>query len=266
MLLHKTTLMIKYKYKKINYKRLSGCLKIAQMSVGRMMLKLRKQELKLLVLSGLDDFSRNDILEELDRYSRRHYDMVIVMGDITDNILTALESQYETSLIALLPDKKPAPMFGPNDGAELANKRKYRYSSHGSVICYNSKTDGKPADIYKLEKYKADVLVSSKPPVYFNLDKAEADEKKRYDETLESVLKGEERFTSKDEELVRNIPKAKDKNADFDINRYIAYQNPLYLIHGGRKNNDITVTESGTTVISVYGIREIHLNYKKYIC
>lgn len=192
---------------------------------------LRKQELKVLFLSDIGDFNQDSVLIQLDKISRRHYDMIIVIGDVSQAVLSALNSQFETSLVTLLPNSKYN-YFEPTDGIENFNLRKYHFSSSGTILGYGSSLDN-PQPVKKiaeLEKYTADVLISYYPPKFIN---------------------------QKVEDL------KKDEMGHDEVNRYAAFQKPKFIYHGGRKVNKRTVLTNGTEIISVYGMREVTIQFKK---
>lgn len=191
---------------------------------------LKKQELKILVASDMSDFNQNDTFIYLDKISRRHYDMIIVIGDISQALLTTFNSQFDSALIVLLP-KTHKNYFDKTDGIEYFNLKKYHFSSSGIIMGYGSEFDNKkPVPIYQYEKYLADVLISSYPPKFINMSDTEAKE---------------------------------DKVGHNEINLYAAYHKPKYIIHGGRKNNKETILENGTKICSVHGLKEFQIEFKK---
>lgn len=193
----------------------------------------KKHEIKLLVLSDIMDFKQDDVLTRLDMTSRRHYDMIIGIGDIPQAILDSLNSQFDSSLIALLPKTKRLHVE-PTDGIEYFNLRKYFFSGDGTILGYGSSFDNrKPVPIGDYEKYTADILVSYYPPKHINIHKEQ--------DTWETP----------------------DPIGHDEVNRYGAFQNPKFILHGCRKNNYEHELSNGTKIISVYGMQEKHLIFKK---
>lgn len=187
----------------------------------------RKQKFKTLILSSLSDFHLTEILTVLDRLSRRHYDLIIVIGDLPEAVGTSLDSTFESALIAFLPETHDS-FTEDSAGIENFNLKKYHFSSRGTILGYGTDVDNPaPVDIDKYVKFSADILVSVLPPVNFNMDHA-----------------------------------GTDRKGKSEVNRYIAFQKPKVLFHGGRKRN--AVTKIGDTLaISVYGIQEFSISFMK---
>lgn len=191
--------------------------------------KKHVQRLKLLVLTDLTDFGWNDVMEELNRIKRRHYDLVVVFGDIEDHMLTEVSCLFDTAIIALLPEKHYPRYF--EDGVMKFNMQKFYFGTCSKVMGYGGNLDnpeGNP-DIEKYEDNFADLFFSFYPPYKINME----------DEMKE------------------------DKKGRMEVNKYGAYRNPRIVFHAGRKNRRMHTISNGTKYISCYGIQEFQIRYWK---
>lgn len=192
---------------------------------------LRKQEVKLLVLTDLAEFNEKEILEKLNELKRRHFDVVVVMGNINKVLMLEISLLFETSLIAALPKDKYSKALYEELGIIEFNLKKQKVGET-VLLGYGSRfynPDGVPID--KKIEFGADVLVSYHAPMRIN----------------------------------DNVNITPSNYNTEEINRYGAFQNPLIIFHGDRKQNKTTEICNGTKFISCYGIVPYILTYYKDI-
>lgn len=191
----------------------------------------RKQEVKLLILSDLADFNEKEVLEELNELKRRHFDVVVVMGNVNKVLLLEISLLFETALIVTLPKDTYSKALYDELGIINFNLKKQKVDNT-VLLGYGSRHyNPKGVDIDKIPEYGADVLFSYHAPMRIN----ENENYKRVSINTE------------------------------EINRYGAFRNPLRIFHGERKQNKTTVLSNGTEIISCYGIVPYILTYYKEI-
>lgn len=192
---------------------------------------LKKQEVKLLILSDLSDFDEKEVLEELNELKRRHFDVVVIMGNVNKVLTLEISLLFETALIMALPKDRFSKALFEELGIVEFNLRKQKVGET-SLLGYGSRYYNPQAvPIDKLEKYTADLLFSYHGPMRVNANP--------------------------------NIPKSPYNTEE--INRYGAFQKPRILFHGDRKMNQTTELSNGTKVISCYGIVPYILTYYREI-
>lgn len=192
---------------------------------------LKKQEVKLLILSDLSDFNEKEVLEELNELKRRHFDVVVVMGNVNKVLTLEISLLFESALVVALPKNNYSKALFEELGIVEFNLRKQRVGET-FLLGYGSRFyNPKAVPIDKLEKYTADVLFSYHGPMRVNTNP--------------------------------DIP-ASPYNTE-EINRYGAFQKPLILFHGDRKMNKTTELSNGTKVISCYGIVPYILTYYREV-
>lgn len=192
---------------------------------------LKKQEVKMLVLADLADFNEKQVLEKLNELKRRHFDVVMVMGNVNKVMMLEISLLFETSLITALPKDHYSQALFDELGIIEFNLKKQKVGET-ILMGYGSRYYN-PAGVAidKYTDYTADVLFSYHAPMRINKNE--------------------------------NIPDYGYKTDE--INRYGAFQNPRIIFHGDRKQNKTTVLSNGTNVISCYGIVPYILTYYKEV-
>ena len=192
---------------------------------------LRKQEVKLLILADLNDFNQKEVLEELNRLKRQHFDIVAVIGNTNKVMMLEISLLFETALIVALPKDHYSKAQFEELGIIDFNLKKQRVDET-MIFGYGSRFYNQTAiPIDKLPECFADVLISYHAPVRIN-----------------------------------DNPNYEHEKIDTsEINRYGAFRKPLRIFHGGRKQNKTTVLSNGTEIISCYGIVPYILKYYKEV-
>lgn len=188
---------------------------------------LRKQEVKLLVLADLADFNQKVVLERLNELKRRHFDVVVVMGNVNKVLMLEISLLFETALITALPKDNYSEALFKELGVIEFNLKKQKVGET-VLMGYGSRhynPNGVPIDKYT--QYSSDVLFSYHAPMRLNDNP--------------------------------DLPKSPYNTEE--INRYGAFQKPLIIFHGDRKQNKKIELSNGTKVISCYGIVPYILTY-----
>lgn len=181
---------------------------------------LKKQEVKLLVLANLADFNEKEVLEKLNELKRRHFDVIVVMGNINKVLMMEISLLFETSLITALPKNTYSKALFDELGIIEFNLKKQKVGET-TLLGYGSRHyNPKGVPIDKIERYDSDILFSYHAPMRLN-----------------------------DDGLYNDLPFTTE-----EINRYGAFRNPLIIFHGDRKQNKTTELSNGTKFISCYGI------------
>ena len=192
---------------------------------------LRKQEVKLLILSDLADFNEKKVIEKLDELKRRHFDIVVVIGNVNKVLMTEISLLFESALITTLPKDKYSKALYEELGIVEFNLRKQKVGQT-EIIGYGSRHyNPNGIAIDKKPECLADVLVSYHAPMRIH---------------------DNENYTP-------------EKINTEEINRYGAFCNPKIIFHGDRKMNKTTELSNGTKIISCYGIVPYILTYYKEI-
>lgn len=186
-----------------------------------------KQQVKMLILSDTTDFPSREIIEQLNKYKRRHFDFVFILGDAETVVIREAAALFETALVAMLPKEKFPKSICNELGTINYNLQNMKVGECIRVLGYGSQFyNPTEVPIDRYEKYQANMLVS-----YHGLNR---------------------------------IHERKDVRPDYnreEINRYAGLRNPQFVIHGERKMNGETELSNGTKIIGCYGVCPIIFDF-----